>query len=133
MLTFSDKVGPLFPTISAGSDKTFKGAKRGEYEAAHQATLKMITKITEFWELGNPRGRPTEEGRSNDRERPTSGSSSRAKVLLAFKGQGGRGRDAVANALGGPDGVTLKGIWGRVEDRTPIKIGGTRARKPRRL
>lgn len=57
----------------------------------------------------------------------------RMYVRVAFKGLVGQGRDAVSSAIAGPEGAELRNIITRVEDRTPIKIGGTRARKPRRL
>ncbi len=54
-------------------------------------------------------------------------------ITVAFKGMFGQGREAVAAALAGPEGEEIRGRMVRVEDRTPIKIGGTRAPKPRRL
>ncbi len=55
------------------------------------------------------------------------------KIRVAFKGMFGQGREAVAAALVGPEGLGIKPLIYRVEDRTPIKIGGTRPRKARRL
>lgn len=54
-------------------------------------------------------------------------------IRVAFKGLFGFGRDAAATALGGPEGADIRNIITRIEDRTPIKIGGTRARRRRRV
>lgn len=55
------------------------------------------------------------------------------RVRLAMKGFGGQGAEAFTQALGGNEGGDVRKLIARVEDRTGIKIGGTRARKPRRL
>lgn len=116
LLTLSDSVGPLFPTISGGSDKTFKKGQRSSYEAAHQAALKMFKKVSEF----------EAEARAT---RPTD----RIWIKVAFKGLVGQGREAVSQALSGPDGADMRPLIVRVEDRTPFRIGGTRGRSPRRV
>lgn len=43
--TFTDAQGPLVPNTSGGQARKFKGAQRGSYEAAHQATVRMIGQI----------------------------------------------------------------------------------------
>lgn len=113
LLTFSDRIGPIFPTISGGSGKTFKKAGRASYEAANQAALKAFEKITGFF-AHRPSGEPF-------------------GLRVAFRGVVGQGREAVAQALAGPQGEEMRKLIKRVEDRTPVKIGGTRARKVRRL
>lgn len=113
VLTFADSTGPVFPTISAGTDKTFKNSQRSSYEAAHQAALKMFPKIADY-------------------VRTAKMGSRRMKVV--FKGlRGGQGRDAVAAAISGQEGDSIRQAIGRVEDRTGIKIGGTRGKRVRRL
>jgi small subunit ribosomal protein S11 len=114
MLTFTDKVGPLFPTITAGTGNVFRKSHRSSYEAAHQAALKMITKIL-------------------DASRSFHAQGNKFQLRIAYKGLQGHGREAVHAALNGPEGEEIRNLIARVEDRTPIKIGGTRARKPRRL
>jgi small subunit ribosomal protein S11 len=135
-LTFSDHTGPLFPTISGGTDKTFKNSQRASYEAAHQASLKMFEKMEEYSRSTGaalapsaPTGRVfTSPSYSN-----TSGIGSR-RVKVVFNGlRGGQGREAVANAIGGQEGDGIRAFIGRVEDRTGVKIGGTRGKKRRRL
>lgn len=108
ILTYSDdsKGGPVFGSISGGLDRVFKKANRGTYEASHQAALKMFRRIEQHGE---------------------------ARIIVAFKGLWGSGRQAVAAALASRDGQTLRRWIIRVEDRTPIKVGGTRPRKARRL
>ena len=110
-LTFTDGLGPLFGTITGGTGKTFKKSNRNSYEAAHQASLKMISRIVEY---------------SRD-------AGERVRIRVAFKGMFGNGRDAVATALGGNEGTEVRGLIARVEDRTPLVISGTRARKQRRI
>jgi small subunit ribosomal protein S11 len=112
LMTYADQRGPLFPTITAGTDKTFKKAGRASFEAAHQATLKMMKRIT-------------------DRYQETGGV--KTQITIALKGYNGQGGEAFQQALAGPDGADVRKMVARVEDRTGVKIGGTRSRKPRRL
>lgn len=114
LLTFADRVGPCFPTISGGTDVTFKNSQRSSYEAAHQAALKTFERIREYEAYYRNGGK-------------------RVDIRVAFSGLAGQGREAVAAALSGPEGDGIRELIVRVEDRTPIKIGGTRARKARRL
>ena len=51
---------------------------------------------------------------------------------LLFKGFG-QGRDALQKALLTVEGENIRNLIIRLTDRTPIKIGGTRAKKARRL
>ena len=51
---------------------------------------------------------------------------------LFFKGYG-EGREAMKTALLGAEGATIRTLVTRVTDRSSIKIGGTRAKKARRL
>jgi small subunit ribosomal protein S11 len=115
LLTLSDRQGPLFPTITGGTGKTFKNAARSGYEAAHQAALKMFEKMKEV-----------------SREAPVRGSRG-IQIRLAYKGFQGQGAEAFSQALGGNEGGDVRKMIVKVEDRTGVKIGGTRARKPRRL
>ncbi|CAD6589054.1 MAG: hypothetical protein TREMPRED_005245 [Tremellales sp. Tagirdzhanova-0007] len=110
-LTFTDGLGPLFGTITGGTGKVFKKSNRNSYEAAHQASLKMISRIVEY---------------SRD-------AGERIRMRVAFKGMFGNGREAVSNALGGNEGTEVRGLIARVEDRTPLVISGTRSRKRRRI
>ena len=110
LLTFTDAQGPVFGTITGGTGGIFRKSNRNSYEAAHQACLKMITRIIEY-----------------SRDVP------RVRMRVAFKGMFGTGRDAVATALGGNEGGEIRTLVGRVEDRTPYVITGTRARSPRRV
>ncbi|KAJ9104561.1 hypothetical protein QFC21_002059 [Naganishia friedmannii] len=97
-------------TVTGGTDKDFKKSNRSSYEAAHQAALKMFAAIKE-----------------------NTGKAVNTRMVVAFKGMFGQGREAVSAALLGPEGSDIRRLVVRVEDRTPIKIGGTRAKRPRRL
>jgi small subunit ribosomal protein S11 len=135
-LTFSDITGPLFPTISGGTDKTFKNSQRASYEAAHQASLKMFAKMEEYSKATGqaqtaPAGRVFASPSYSYGN--ISGIGSR-RVKVVFVGlRGGQGREAVANAISGTEGDGIRAFIGRVEDRTGVKIGGTRGKKRRRL
>lgn len=137
-LTFSDITGPLFPTISGGTDKTFKNSQRASYEAAHQATLKMFAKMEEYSKsTGQSQTQTAPAGRvfasPSYQYGNVSGIGSR-RVKVVFVGlRGGQGREAVANAISGTEGDGIRAFIGRVEDRTGVKIGGTRGKKRRRL
>lgn len=111
LLTYANQRGPLFPTITAGSDKTFKKAGRATFEAGHQASLKLFTRVMERYQ---------EKGQA-------------VNVTVALKGYNGQGGEAFQQALAGNDGAEFRKLIKRVEDRTGVKIGGTRSRKPRRL
>lgn len=54
------------------------------------------------------------------------------KLELCIKGFG-QGRDAVSKALMTSEGEKVRKVVNRVTDKSPIKIGGTRAKKARRL
>lgn len=54
------------------------------------------------------------------------------QLELFFKGFG-EGREAMKTAFLGAEGSEIRGLVTRVTDRTPIKIGGTRAKKARRI
>lgn len=110
VLSFTDSLGVLLPTITGGTGGIFKKSNRNSYEAGYQASLKMIARIVEY-----------------SRNVP------RVRMRVAFKGMFGSGREAVATALGGNEGSEVRGLIGRVEDRTPYVITGTRQRKRRRI
>jgi small subunit ribosomal protein S11 len=112
-------------TVTGGSDKDFKKAHRSSYEAAHQASIKMFDCIRDY-----ARGNPLSEKKVAS---SADGHQMKPRIRVAFKGMFGQGREAVASALLGPEGVAVKNMIVRMEDRTPIKIGGTRPRKARRL
>ncbi|WVQ84614.1 hypothetical protein IAT38_006769 [Cryptococcus sp. DSM 104549] len=114
-LNFTDRLGPLFANITGGTGKMFKSGQRQSYEAATQASTKIFNKIVDW---ARTRGR---------------GSAERPKIRVAYRGQFGTGRDAVTAALAGAEGQELRTLIVRVEDRSKVKIGGTRAKKPRRL
>ncbi|WWC91709.1 uncharacterized protein L201_006655 [Kwoniella dendrophila CBS 6074] len=118
VLSFTDGLGPLFSTISGGSDGSFKNSQRSSYEAATQASIKMFEKILDFYQTTSI---------------PRSSKSQRFNLRVSFNGLFGQGREAISSALSGPEGQEIRTLIRRVEDKTKVKIGGTRAPKPRRL
>ncbi|WWC72025.1 uncharacterized protein I206_105984 [Kwoniella pini CBS 10737] len=113
ILSFTDGLGPIFGSISGGSDKLFKNSQRSSYEASTQASLKIFEKILEF-----------------NRSQPI---KNKLNLKISFNGLFGMGREALSSALSGPEGQEIRKLITRVEDKTKIKIGGTRSPKPRRL
>ncbi|KAF8484979.1 hypothetical protein DFH94DRAFT_717460 [Russula ochroleuca] len=95
-----------------GGSCGFKGVNRSGYEAGYQCAVRAFARVKELVEEGGP------------------GGGVRFEVL--FKGFG-QGREAVVKALMTSEGDDVRPFVTRVTDNTPIKIGGTRARKMRRL
>ncbi|ORY61923.1 hypothetical protein BCR35DRAFT_283397 [Leucosporidium creatinivorum] len=104
----------------SGGSAGYKGASRGTYDAAVEVSLRMFKKITD---LVNP---------------PIGSGGQRKKVIWAaptdlevvWKGFG-QGRDAVYRTLMGGEGDGVRQLVRRVTDATPLKVGGTRAKKRR--
>lgn len=94
----------------------FKGANKSSYEAGYQCAVRAFKRIEE------------EIFRPNIRD----GGISPVKLALKFKGFGW-GREAVQKAFMTSEGDKIRSSVVTVEDQTPIKIGGTRAKKARRL
>ncbi|KAG6843311.1 hypothetical protein H0H87_005964 [Tephrocybe sp. NHM501043] len=92
----------------SGGSCGFKKVQRSSYEAGYQCAVRM------FREIEN-----AAKARDFD-------------LHLYFKGFG-QGRDAMHRALLTSEGEAVRGLVTRITDKTPIKIGGTRAKKARRL
>ncbi|KAG5646432.1 hypothetical protein DXG03_003482 [Asterophora parasitica] len=93
-----------------GGSCGFKKANRASYEAGYQCAVRMFKEIERLVE---------KEKRD-------------FVVDLYFNGFG-QGRDAMHRALLTTEGEKLRPLVVSLTDRTPIKIGGTRAKKARRL
>jgi small subunit ribosomal protein S11 len=107
--TFTKPNGDPISWSSAGSCG-FRKSQRSGYEAGYQCAVKMFQKIEDYM-------RVTEHA---------------FNLELLFKGFG-QGRDALQKALLTVEGENIRNLIIRLTDRTPIKIGGTRAKKARRL
>jgi len=105
--TFTRPDGNTLAWFSGGSCG-FKKGNRATYEAGYQCAVKMFERIQE-------------EAKSIP-----------MMVELYFKGFG-QGRDALHRALLSTEGQMVRPMIASITDRTPIKIGGTRAPKRRRL
>ncbi|GAA5900521.1 mitochondrial 37S ribosomal protein uS11m MRPS18 [Sporobolomyces salmoneus] len=105
--------------VSAGS-AGYKGAARGTYDAAVEVSLKMFQKIRDLIEPPVLQGGQKMKSKG---PRPT-------ELEVVWKGFG-QGRDAVFRSLMGAEGDEVRSLVKRVTDATPIKIGGTRAKKRR--
>ncbi|EEB07676.1 mitochondrial 37S ribosomal protein YmS18 [Schizosaccharomyces japonicus yFS275] len=105
-VTFCGTDNLIIHTASGGT-VGYKKVKRGEYDAAYAACSEVLKNIKEM-EL----------------------KVSRLEVI--FSGFG-KGREAVQKCLLGKEGFWIRDKIVRVRDATPIKFGGNRARKARRL
>ena len=92
-----------------GGSCGFKGVNRSGYEAGYQCAVRAFARVKEL-----------------AREVPG------ARFEFLFSGFG-QGREAVIKALMTSEGEDVRPFVNRVTDKTPIKIGGTRAKKTRRL
>lgn len=94
--------------LSAGQ-LGFRKSQRQDYEAAFQVAGRLFKLIEERNLIG-----------PND------------KIELIMKDYG-KGKEAFLNALQGKEGVRIKDHIVRVSDNTPLKFGGSRSKKLRRL
>lgn len=121
-ILISDPRGnPLKASRWTGGSCGFKGVNRSGYEAGYQCAVRAFARIKQLAE---------EEGSSS--VGAGVGLVPRARFEVLFSGFG-QGRDAVFKALMTSEGDEVRPYVVRVTDNTPIKIGGTRARKTRRL
>jgi len=94
--------------VDSGGCCGFKHSRRGEYEAGYQCAVRIFKKIDERLSV-EP-----------------------FLLELIYKGFG-LGRQALDSALLTTEGQNIRPLLVRLTDRTPLKIGGTRAKKARRL
>jgi len=106
--TFTNQKGNPIAWWSGGSCG-FKKGNRSSYEAGYQCTVRAFEKIVDY--------------------RKETGQFS---LEIIFKGFG-QGRDAMQKALLASEGEKIRPFVSRLTDETPVKIGGTRAKKARRL
>jgi len=92
----------------------YKKFNRSTYEASHTCATAVVRRLEEEKE------RLREEGRDPPR------------VALMFNGFG-QGREAMTTVLLSGDGRTVQNMVWMITDKTPIKVGGVRPRKAKRL
>ena len=107
IVTFTQPNGRTVAWYTGGSCG-FKKVNRSGYEAGYQCAVRIFKRIEETLKMA-----PIE-------------------VALFFNGFG-QGRDALLRALLTSEGDHVRPLVSTITDRTPIKIGGTRAKKRRRL
>jgi small subunit ribosomal protein S11 len=105
--TLTQPDGNTIAWLSGGSCG-FKKAQRASYEAGYQCAVRMFQRIEDI-----------------AKQDPI-------HIDLFFKGFG-QGREALQKALLSSEGENVRNLINTVTDRTPLKIGGTRAKKARRL
>ncbi|KAJ7095157.1 hypothetical protein B0H15DRAFT_828296 [Mycena belliarum] len=108
--TLTDPRGNVIAWFSGGSCG-FRKRNRSSYEAGYQCAVRMFEKIAEKAEKA-------------EAQNPMN-------IDLFLKGFG-QGRDALMKALMTAQGDEVRDRIVSITDRTPIKIGGTRARKMKR-
>ncbi|EAU84557.2 mitochondrial ribosomal protein subunit S18 [Coprinopsis cinerea okayama7 len=111
--TLTKQDGSTIAWFSGGSCG-FKKGNRATYEAGYQCAVRSFRKIEEI------------------KNQIVSESKKNVVVDLFFKGFG-QGRDALRGALLATEGEQIRPLVATITDRTPIKIGGTRAKKMPRL
>jgi small subunit ribosomal protein S11 len=115
IVTFTDAAGASFRKAwFSGGSCGFKGANRNGYEAGYQCASRVFKRVEEQLEREFP----------DAPARPV-------QIEIFFKGFG-KGRDAFLSALTMTEGESIRDLVVRLTDRTPIKIGGTRAKKMKR-
>ena len=105
--TLTDGEGHIVSWASGGRCG-FKHSRRGEYEAGYQCAVRIFQKIEDLL------------------------AQKRFRLELIYKGFG-PGRQALDSALLTTEGENIRPLLSRLTDQTPLKIGGTRAKKARRL
>lgn len=106
----------------SGGSCGFKGVNRSGYEAGYQCAVRAFARVQQL----------AHESAEKMGLGGVGASAGGARFEVLFKGFG-RGREAVIKALMTSEGDDVRPYVTRVTDNTPIKIGGTRARKTRRL
>jgi small subunit ribosomal protein S11 len=92
----------------SGGSCGFKKVNRSGYEAGYQCAVRMFKKLQEITRVET------------------------FEVDLFLKGFG-QGREALQKALLASEGTAVRPLIATITDCTAIKIGGTRAKKMRRL
>lgn len=110
LITLTNEKGEPVPRgVWTGGSCGFKGMNRSGYEAGYQCAVRAFKRMEEV-HAAIP--------------------GVRFEILLS---KFGPGRDAVSKALMTSEGDNVRPLTSRMTDNTPIKIGGTRAKKARRL
>lgn len=109
IFTLSNERGRTSAKITGGM-LGFKNSQRATYEAGYQCAVDMFQKIV------------AEQEKRKER----------LDIEIRLKGRG-MAREALLKALTTPEGERIRSWIVRLTDVTPIKIGGTRAKKARRL
>jgi small subunit ribosomal protein S11 len=107
IVAFTKPEGHVIAWFSGGSCG-FKKVNRSGYEAGYQCAVRVFKKIEEVAKVAP------------------------IQIDVFFKGFG-QGREALHRALLTSEGQSVRPLVATITDRTPIKIGGTRAKKRRRL
>lgn len=108
ILSLQNGIGNTKAWVSGGTCK-FTSARRSTYEAGYQCAVSIFKKIEAERKLVPD-----------------------MTLEVLFKGRG-MGRSALQSALVTSEADNIRDIITHVTDRTPVKIGGTRAKKQRKM
>lgn len=127
---------------ASGGSCHYKKVNRSTYEAGYAASIRIIRRIEEAFRFITAGGRiediaPMKEGKKDEEksEAPLhggKGAQNTMRIRVVYTGFG-IGRDAFNAAVLSGEGNFVRGLIAQVQDKTPIKIGGCRARKARRV
>jgi small subunit ribosomal protein S11 len=115
-LTYDEKQKPFEPPCSrviawfSGGSLKFKKGQRAGYEAGYQCAIQVFKVLENLKKVHG----------------------SKVSVDLYFNGFG-QGREALKTALMATEGSAIRDTIKNITDCTPLKIGGTRSSKTRRL
>ncbi|KAG8705808.1 hypothetical protein FRC08_001444 [Ceratobasidium sp. 394] len=115
LITLIDPQGGALKGGSAsGGTVGFKGVGRSGYEAGYQCALRIFDRIAQL-------------------KKTVNWAHGELKLELCLNGMFGQGREAMFRALMTQDGEHVRTLISRITDTTPIRVGGTRAKKKRIL
>ncbi|PVF96004.1 hypothetical protein CPB86DRAFT_710079 [Serendipita vermifera] len=127
---------------ASGGSCHYKKVNRSTYEAGYAASVRIVRRVEEVFRHIMEGGRiedlpPMKEvkgAQEGSPPRPASGGSATnfMRIRVVYTGFG-VGRDAFNAAILSAEGSFVRGLIGQVQDKTPIKIGGCRGRKIRRI
>lgn len=127
---------------ASGGSCHYKKVNRSTYEAGYSASIRIIRRVEEAFQHVAGGGKieelaPMKEVKGatstlSEALRSQGTSRSPFRVRVVYTGFG-TGREAFNAAVLSADGAFMRGLIVQVQDKTPIKVGGCRGKKTRRV
>ncbi|KAG8907581.1 hypothetical protein FRB99_003505 [Tulasnella sp. 403] len=133
-LFFTDSQGKVVKDgrVTAGM-MGFKKMHRSQFDAGFRCAVEMVQRMSKIaLEKRQKVMRPLLSLELDDGARVEEKWEPAMQIEVIFVGFG-QGRDAMFQALLTSEGDVVRPLITRISDRTPIKVGGTRSKKARRL